>query len=216
VSWNGNSWKSMTRYRERRWWRWAMVIGPREAAAEMFKYKYLLVVIYSVVVLKWYSRKLTIGSQAKLVRCDPHAAISSTTASSKLQSNDGVSANSRNLEGPLVEESVFVRVSMICGDKYLRYKPSKATSHRGNPPDRAPRTSTSVSKSRSKSTFDSARYFSLVSDINNGTGNPEKNSNSTSFTLSILNTRSKAARMSSGRSAQLAPLELNFKPNEYK
>ena len=193
-----------------------MVIGPRKVAAEMFRYKHLSVVIYSVyVVLEWYSRKLIIGSQAKLVRCDPQAAISSATASLKPCVYAGVSANSRNLEGPSVEESVFVRVPIISGDKAPRYKPSKATSH-GGVPDRASRTSTSVSKSRSISTCDSAKYFSLVSDINNGTGNLEKYSNSTSFILSMLNTRSKAARVPLSRSAQLAPLELNFKPNEYR
>jgi len=58
VSLNDTSLNSMTRYRERRWWRSVMVIGPRREAEEMFKYKYLSVVIYSVyVVWKWYSQK---------------------------------------------------------------------------------------------------------------------------------------------------------------
>jgi len=58
VSSNDTSLNSMTRYRERRWWRWVMVMAPRREAAEMYKYKYLSIVIYSVyVVWKCYSRK---------------------------------------------------------------------------------------------------------------------------------------------------------------
>ena len=49
VSLKNRSLNSMTKYRERRWWRWVMVVGPREEAGEMFKY--CLVVIYSVYVV---------------------------------------------------------------------------------------------------------------------------------------------------------------------
>jgi hypothetical protein len=107
-----------------------------------------------------YSRNTIVGSQAKLVRCDPHSAISFTTASSKPSPNVvDVSASLRSVGDPSVEESVFVRVSIISGNKPLRYKPSKATSHG------VKSYSTSESESMSECTFDSAKYFNLVSDI---------------------------------------------------
>ena len=69
------------------------------------------------------------GNQAKLSRCDPHAMISSATASANPSSNVGVNANLRNVSGASVEDSVLVRILITPEDTPLRYKPSNATSH---------------------------------------------------------------------------------------
>jgi len=70
--------------------------------------KYVLVVGRAWIMVD--SRKCMEGSQAKLSRCDPHAIISSATASANPSSNIGVNANLRNVHGASVEDRVVVRV----------------------------------------------------------------------------------------------------------
>jgi hypothetical protein len=71
---------------------------------------------YSLAVgrlsIKVDSRKSIDGNQAKLVRCDPHARISSVAASANPSSN-GVNTNLRNVGGASAEFESFVRVGLL-------------------------------------------------------------------------------------------------------
>ena len=147
------------------------------------------------------------------MRCDPHVVISSTTASANPSWNDGVNANLRNVGGASAEFwRVFVRVLITPGDTPLRYRPSNATSRWGVKFNSCSLIPSSISKTK----VPRAKYFNLANETNDATGNLKTDSSSTSFTLSILNTESEPARISSGTLSQSAPGRVKVKPKEQR